>query len=264
MGRIAFLSGLPRTGSTVLGTLLAQHPDLHSTRTSCVREMMMVVRGYRLGESPYYDLKDPNSPAWGIMRGMLHGAYEKVGKKVILEKDRAWPTDIGLLKQIIQEDPKIIATVRPLPEIIASFVLLSQRVPNSKIAAEVLSFNREVDIWNLSRSIWDAYVYYTWRSLKTGYDNFPECFLLLEYDQIVNEPSETMGKICSYLGVEHHDPITTGLKNPNPENDKVYGIPGLHDVNPELKRTSPPAREVLGDECYQFWVDKQLEFWQHG
>jgi hypothetical protein len=52
------------------------------------------------------------------------------------------------------------------------------------------------------------------------------------------------------------------LVNPNKENDAVYGMPGLHDVKPELKRTSPPAWEVLGDECYDFWRNQKLEFWR--
>ena len=85
MVKFAFLSGLPRTGSTVLGTLLSQHPDLHPTRTSCVRDLLNYVKKFNLGESPYFNVKDPESPVWGMMRGMLYGAYEHVSEKVVVE-----------------------------------------------------------------------------------------------------------------------------------------------------------------------------------
>ena len=52
------------------------------------------------------------------------------------------------------------------------------------------------------------------------------------------------------------------IVNPNPENDSVYGMPGLHTVKSELKRTSPPAWEVLGEECYEWWSNRRLEFWE--
>lgn len=263
MVEFAFLSGLPRTGSTVLGTLLSQHPDLHPTRTSCVRDLLNYVKKFNLGESPYYDVKDPNSPVWSIMRGMLLGAYEHVAEEVVVEKDRGWAGDVALVRRLTGSDPKILSPVRPIPEIIASFMLLSQKIgATSKIEDELRLANRESNPWTLSRVIWEKYIYSSWRTFKAGYEQDPECFLLLEYDDIVTKPKETMALICIYLDVEPWAPTTTDLVNPNPENDSVYGMPGLHTVKSELKRTSPPAWEVLGDSCYEFWVERKLEFWQ--
>jgi sulfotransferase len=265
MDRFAFLSGLPRTGSTVLGTLLSQHPDLHPTRTSCVRDLINYAVKFSLGESPYFDAKDPQSPVWGIAKGMLYGAYENIKEEIVIEKDRGWAKNVELARKLTGRDPQILSPVRPIPEILASFILLSQKIgANSKIEDEVRKLNRESNTWNLSRVIWEKYVYSSWKWFKTGYEENPECFLLLEYDDIVSKPKETMGLICTYLDVAPWAPSTTGLKNPNPENDAIYGMPGLHEVKQELKRTSPPAWEVLGEECYDFWASKNLEFWARG
>ena len=263
MKRFAFLSGLPRTGSTVLGTLLSQHPDLHPTATSVVRDQLLCVKKYNLGESPYYNLKDEHSPCWAMMRGMLYGAYEHVTEEVVVEKDRGWAADISLIRRLTGEEPRIISPVRPIPEIIASFVLLSRKIgANSKIEDEIRLANRQSNAWSLSRVIWEKYIYSSWRTFRAGYEAHPECFLLLDYDEIVSEPKKTMALLTTYLDVAPWAPSTTNLKNPNPENDRVYGMPGLHDVKPELKRTSPPAWEVLGDECYDFWRSQKLEFWR--
>jgi len=265
MADFAFLAGLPRTGSTVLGTLLSQHPSLHPTRTSCVRDLLNYVKKFNLGESPYYDVKDPASPVWGMMRGMLLGAYEHVAEEIVIEKDRGWAADVALIRKLTGCEPRILSPVRPIPEIIASFILISKKIGSqSKIEDEVRLAGRESNTWSLSRVIWEKYIYANWRVFKAGYEQDPDCFLLLEYNDIVTKSEETMGLICTYLDVEPWVPSTTGLVNPNKENDAVYGMPGLHTVKSELKRTSPPAWEVLGDECFEFWQNQKLEFWEAG
>ena len=42
--RIYFLVGLPRSGSTLLANILAQHPRIHVTPTSGVVDMLVTVR----------------------------------------------------------------------------------------------------------------------------------------------------------------------------------------------------------------------------
>jgi hypothetical protein len=228
-----------------------------------VRDQLNGVKKFSLGESPYYDVKDPNSPCWAMMRGMLYGAYEHVTEEVVVEKDRGWAMDTELVRTLTKEQPLILSPVRSIPEIIASFVLISKKIgKQSKIEDELRLAGRESNSWTLSRVIWEKYIYSNWRIFKAGYEKDPDCFLLLEYENIVSKPKETMALICTCLDVEPWSPKTTGLVNPNKENDAVYGMPGLHTVKSELKRTSPPAWEVLGDECYDFWTSKKLEFWR--
>jgi sulfotransferase len=216
-----------------------------------------------LGESFFFDRRDSQSPAWGIARGILHGAYEKIHREVIIDKDRGWASDVSLLEGVLGQRPKIIATVRDVTEIIASFILLSQGA-KTKIGEEVLSLDRKIDVWTLSRIIWEKYVYHDWRVFKAGYENNPDCFLLVDYRDLVLNPDKTMRAISSYLGVSEWVPDVEKLENPNPENDQIYGIPGLHTIHRKLEKVSPPAREVIGHECHQFWASKNLDFWRRG
>ena len=197
------------------------------------------------------------------MRGIMEGAYHNVDEdKIVVEKDRGWSGDIPKLSKIIQSKPKIIATVRPVEEIIASFVLLSKKIGRtSKIDDEVRALNRDMDNTNRARIIWEKYVYANWRTFKIGYEYDPSCFLLINYNDIISDPQQVINRISSFLRVDTFDVKTTGLSNPRPENDEVYGLPGLHHVREELKRVSPPAVEVLGEELCQTWKNKRLSFW---
>jgi sulfotransferase len=262
MKDFVFLSGLPRTGSTLLGSLLSQHPSLHSSSTSIIRDLIVNVKGYYLGESPYFKVKDLNSPVWRIMRHILYGAYEHINKPIIVEKDRNWSKDIMFIEKLINKKPKIIAPVRPISEILSSFILLSERIEYvSKIDEEVLKYKRELNHRNRCRILWEKYIYGSWRSLKSGYECNPECFLILDYNDIVNNPIKIVNKICKFLNIDNYEVEIKNIVNISPEDDHVYGLPGLHELRSEIKRTSPEAEEVLGSDLFNFWSEKKLEFW---
>ena len=263
MRKFVFLAGLPRTGSTVLGTLLSQHTELKTTATSVVRGLMWHTLNLNLGQSLYYNRYDDKSELWGTLRGILNGAYESYPQSIIVEKDRGWAKDVSITAKVIGETPKIIAPVRSLPDIIASFVLVARKAGiSSKIYEEVITAGREINSWSLSRIIWEKYVYHSWRDMKASYEAHPECFHLVEYDGLLGNTGAVMGDIYNFIGVNPISTETKNLINPHPENDTVYGLKGLHDVRSELKRTSPPAWEILGDSCYSFWCEKNLEFWR--
>lgn len=262
MNQIAFLSGLPRTGSTVLGTLLSQHPELHPTGTSVLANHVEYLSGFHFGESLRYDVNDPNSPLWGMLKGMLKGHYRNIPKHTVLDKSRLWSKYVPLLEKTLKEKPKVIATVRPVTEIITSFMVLANKIgPHSQVHETVRQEGRQINEWSLSRVIWERYIYADWRSLKIGLENRPENFLVIDYDDIVTIPHETMNCISEFLGVPTIDFSTKDLSNPVPENDSIYGMPGLHTVRPTLNKVSKKPVDVLGRDCCGFWEDKHLDFW---
>ena len=260
MTQFRFLAGMPRSGSTVLATLLSQHPDLHTSATSVLRDLIHSVRRYHLGESPYFP--SGCEQLLNIQRGMLQSFYDHVAEPYVLEKDRGWANDCPLLETLLGEPPRIVATTRRVSETIASFCLIADRVgPSNKIDEEVRDAGREVSSWTRSRIIWEKYLYTNWRTFKAGYESHPDCFLLVDYEDIVNDPKRTVNLIHTYFDLGCSGVRPTKLVNPSPENDAVYGIPGLHDVRPTLERTSPPPEEVLGAEVCAYWDKQKLEFW---
>ena len=263
MNRFVFLAGLPRTGSTVLGTLLNQHPFLYPTETSMVQHYVHYISTSFVGEYLQYDLNDPQSPLWGIVRGILHGAYEHVKGKVVIEKSRGWVWNIDVLKKSLGENPKVIATVRSIPEILSSFILLANKIgEESKIHKELRELGYPTTPWNLSHFIWEKYVAFDWQGFQQAYEAHAELFHLIEYGHLVENPEEVLNNLYTYIEVPPIKIHTDSLVRTVVENDDAFGLPGLHDVRSSLSRTSPPAIEVLGEECYNFWEAQHLEFWR--
>lgn len=263
MVEFRFLAGLPRSGSTVLATLLSQHPELHTSATSILRDLLHSVERYHLGESFYFE-RDCEQQL-NIQRSILQGFYQHVTEPYVLEKDRGWATDCCFIEKLTGERPRIIATTRRISEVIASFSLLADKVgPSNKMDDELHLVNRPVNQWTRSRILWEKYIHASWRDFKRGYENNRDCFYLVDYDYLVGNPMNAIRGVYSFLGLGPVTTATSGLVNPSPENDAVYGIPGLHDVRSKLERTSPPPEEVLGEEVTKFWDDKKLEFWRQG
>lgn len=264
--RFAFLSGLPRTGSTVLGKMLSQHEKLHVTPTSPINRLIAAPFNFCLGTSHYFDINDESSPAWAISRSILTAAYEHIPPhKTVLEKDRGWSRRVQMLEGMFRETPKIIAPVRKIPDILSSFVLLCQRIgPNNQIDAEIRNRGLEVNNENRCDIIWDKYVMESWRDLKTGVEYNPRAFILLTYDSIVEAPQQTVEACCNFLGLDSFQVKTTGLSEQKKSEDLLFGLPGLHTLRDEIRKNSPPAKEVLGDRLFSLWASRELEFWDRG
>lgn len=263
MNRFVFLAGLPRTGSTVLGALLNQHPFLYPTETSMVHRHIHEVSNFFVGEYPLYDTNDPNSPLWGIVRGILQGAYEHVKGKVVIEKSRGWSWEIDNLRKALGEPPKFVATVRSIPEIISSFILLANKIGDeSKIHTQLRETGYPITTWNLSHFIWEKYIDADWQGFRQAHETNTDLFHLIEYDDLVQKPEKVLNSFYSFIEVPPIKVHTDFLVRGAVENDDAFGLPGLHDIRSNLSRTSPPALEVLGEECYNFWETQHLEFWR--
>ena len=117
-----FDCGLPRSGSTLLTALLNQNPQIHAGTLSPVFEVMYYTNDRLQGEQAQA------FPKPEVFRRMVSNViteyYSDRDEEVIIDKCRAWPAHIDLIKQYITPDPKIICTVRHPLDILASFITL--------------------------------------------------------------------------------------------------------------------------------------------
>jgi sulfotransferase len=84
---------------------------------------------------------------------------------------------------------------------------------------------------------------------------------LIEYDDLINQPEETMKKIYDFLGEEYFQHNFESIENIHRENDQmVYGLPDMHDVRSTLSKVSAKPEEVLSEATLAKCVG--AEFWR--
>ena len=133
-----FLSGLPRSGSTVLAAILNQNPLVHVTPTSGLISIMgAVAEKWERDESIHVQGRNDDDMV-RMLRGLMQAKNETITKPVIIDKNRGWPAPpiMKTMTKVLGQKPKIIATVRNVPDCIASFVRVVKPDNVQKFLAE--------------------------------------------------------------------------------------------------------------------------------
>ena len=85
--RIFFMSGLPRSGSTLLANILAQHPRIHVTPTSGICDMLVQVRNGWDANDAFRAMHRHQSEQVkeNVLRAILQGYFAHVDKPVCID-----------------------------------------------------------------------------------------------------------------------------------------------------------------------------------
>ena len=137
-----FLAGLPRSGNTVLSSLLNQNPEIYSSPLS-------PVCGYMWDLHKSLDNREANfrndftSNNMSIMSNIMDSFYYNIDKPIIFDREKSWgtPGNLKVIKKYITPSPKIIFTVRPILEVLASFISLIPEDSLSYIDEDMASSN---------------------------------------------------------------------------------------------------------------------------
>jgi len=187
-----------------------------------------------------------------VLESMLSSKYADRTEEYIFDKSREWLSPV-ILKTMsaIQSDIKIIATVRPVAECIASLVKIAK--PSSRFNTDdVKDFCKNSP---LAKFFFESYA-----RLKEVYETRPDSVLFIEYDDLVRSPATQMDRISDFIGADHFNSHDFANVPPSGEVDVVWGIDGLHDVRPVVGKQEYSAREVLGDEIFDYYQGG--EFWK--
>ena len=263
--RFFFLSGLPRSGSTLLGAILNQNPRVFVTPTSPLMDILYIT------EKGWAQI--PQSKTWhdprllsNVYHGIVHSIFRHIEAPIIIDKHRAWPRNINGIRQVFLESPKIICTVRDISEILASFLILVRKARQegkSNFCDERLkSRNLSLTDENFCRSMAEHLFNDTYLSVKIGYDQAPACIHFVEYRDLLTEPALCLQRIYRFLNLPDFSHRFDRIENPIEEHDEFWGLDGLHRIRGVLKKTSPPASEVLGPSLHALFHEKGFEFWR--
>ena len=251
MKNIYFLSGLPRSGSTVLAAILNQNPAVHTTATSGLLDMLVgTLRAWADSMSTHAtpDKAKAEAEIQRILKTICEAKYADVDKPIILDKARGWASDVNIptMAKVLGHKPKIIATVRNIPDCVASMV----RIAKPDNLEEFLRTSELV-----------SHVKESYQVLESGFRFAPECILFVDYDDLLSNPQKELDRIHAFLDIPAFDYDLNAINADHLKEDDegTWQVKGLHDVKPELKRQhATTAEDVLGVFYLQY---VQPRFW---
>lgn len=249
------MSGLPRSGSTLLAAILNQNPNLYSSPQSDLLDIMYTLNS-KITTFECYDSGILMDGSRNAVKQLGNSYYANINKSIIIDKHRSWGTPYNInLAKILNKDVKIIMTVRPILEILTSFITLAEKYPNTNWIDAEINAN---DIWSKNyRSEDDVRCDWIMRPYGdidksllslSSYIKHPEKIHIVKYEDIVNNPELTVNGIYDFLGIEQFDHSFDNIKSIHtPDDSKVYGVPALHNVRNTISNVSRDPKELLSD-----------------
>lgn len=230
------LSGLPRTGSTLLSAILSQNPNIHAEGNSAVCQLMWdmqqsVVNSEQL-KANNKDLNDK------LVKSIPHIYYGEIKKPIVVDKCRSWtlPANMQMLNRYFDNAPKVIVLVRPMVEIVASFMSLRKSNGWQELEIGLLDSGSEPIMRSLAGVEWA-------RKNNNGE------FIFVTYDELVDDTQATLKRIYEHCGWDTFDHNLDEIINTHKENDDVYSLVGQHDVRLQISRRTVDVD--LSDELIQ-------------
>jgi sulfotransferase len=266
MKNFYLISGLPRSGSTLLCNILAQNNDLFvSKSTSGCHDVLFSVRNqwdklieHQAEGVDYSQLKR-------VLQNILN-SYHSTDKNVIIDKGRGWLSLIEMVEFITGQIPKIIVPVRNINEILSSFEKLWRKSTGQtqwnfegENYFQAQTLGGRCDIWsNSSQPVGLAY-----NRVKDAIDRgYKEQLLFLEFDELTSNPSEALKRVYNYLQLPCFDHDFNNVPQYTQEDDEgVHRIPNLHKIRSQVLPLPHDANRILGD----FLTNKysNLEIWRN-
>lgn len=255
---IHFISGLPRSGSTLLAGILRQNPRFHAGMTSPVGSIYRALEqsmSRRNETAVFIDTKQRRD----ILAGLFTNYYDEIHtEKVVFDTNRMWCAKLPALTQLFPT-ARVICCVRDVNWIMDSIERLVRR--NAFEPSGMFGYESGGTVFSRIGAVAtsDGLVGYALDALKDGF--FGEqalAMILLEYDALVTDPARAIRMIYDFIGEPWFPHDFDNVEYDPGEFDLALGAPGLHTIRRKVEFI--PRRTILPPQLFHRYDDDM--FWR--
>lgn len=253
-----FISGLPRSGSTLTAALLRQNPRFHAGMSSPVASLFDGLIAQVSAGTELSSMVDA-AQRERLLRGLFESYYADRPEPVLFDTNRAWTAQLPALMRLFPE-AKVVCLVRDV-----AWIMDSMECQYRQNAFEhTRLFNNPAErstVYTRTEALAGAnrLVGYAWHALKEAcYSAFADRLVIIEYDLLTRRAPEVFRLLYDFLGEPAYDHDFDAVAYDAPAFDAQLGLDGLHRVHPKVE---PRRREtILPPDLFQRYA--QLAFWR--
>lgn len=265
MKQFYFMSGLPRSGSTLLTALLNQNPNIHASTNSPLLDTIHYTEEYLLKNSEQYKANPKPECAHKVLSSISYNYYFNTPENIIVDKSRGWVNQIEHIKDYITKEPKIICPVRDIHDIISSFLYLIQKSSTTSFIDKGL-IERNIPITNDNRADYlmssEGSIGLCYHALSEAYRKGNDKYLLLvDYDDLIKNPQQQLNRIYEFLEIPKFAHNFDSVKTKEDEDDSVYQLENMHTVRDKVEKIHRDNTKFLSKYILNKY--KNMEFWKN-
>jgi hypothetical protein len=218
MKQYKFLGGMPRSGGTLLASILYQNPSIHTEGLSALGWLMWNAHLALNIDQTHAARRQEHAKKMVAKLPDMH--YENVSRPIVVDRSRAWSSN--QMKSLLLEyfkEPKVVCQTRDRNEVLRSFEKLFERNNKDFYASNMYTgFQRAEDA--------------TLEALRSK----DQMFLFVDYGELVDSPQTTLERIYEFWDLPKFKHDFQNVKKATNEDDSVYGLVGMHEVRPIVGR----------------------------
>lgn len=259
MDKLHFISGLPRSGSTLFAAILNQNPRFHAGMSSPVGSLVANLQRHMSNENDMAVFID-NDQRTEILRSIFPAFYRAVPQdKVIFDTNRLWCAKMPLLSHLYPH-AKVIACIRHIPWIIDSIERLVRA--NNLEPSKMFNFEAGGTVYNRFDALASSggmvgFAYHALREAFFGEQS--ERLMLLSYESLTANPQRALTEVYNFLDEPHFQHNFDHVEYQANEFDIRLGSPGLHTVSGPVRNTKRqtilPPDLFVRMEPDSFWLE---------
>jgi len=252
-----FISGLPRSGSTLLSAILRQNPRFHAGISSPVAGLAAGVLAQVSAGSEFSTMVDTQQRR-ALLRGLFDAYYSTSEQPLVFDTNRQWSGRLPLLRDLFP-GAKVIACVRNVAWVMDSIERLYRANPYENTRLFNANGGRGSVYTRLEGLIQhDQMVGSAWAALREAYyGEQAESMLLVDYELLSRAPQQVIPLIYDFVGEPAFEHDFEHIDYDAVDFDLQLGVPGLHRVRAKVEFQS--RRTILPPDLYDKY--SKLSFW---
>lgn len=217
------ISGLPRSGSTLLCNILNQNPDFYAGSTSPLPELIgsftkTASTCSEIVSALTNDTEQTTKKLQKMISSMIFEWYSDKDK-IVFDKSRGWSFNSLLLQNMFQ-NIKIIVTVRDLRSIFGSIEKQHRKNPIFDLAQnpnQKTIHNRADAMLSPEGVIGQCVI-----GIEDVLARTPQNVFIMQYEAFTLDPSTKMRELYQFLEIEYYDHTFEDIKGTAEDVDALY------------------------------------------
>jgi sulfotransferase len=258
-----YLVGLPRSGNTLLASILNQNPEVSVTANSIFPSILWALHKEKENNLLFLNFPDHESYD-NMLKGLIDSYYKNWPSSVIIDR-AAWGSknNVMLIEKYCPNKPKFVVLVRPILEVLASFIKWSTENPHNFLNTETNNGTIEEKCDFLMRP--DLQIIQEYASIHNLYSNQDKYeVLFIDYTDLVKNAPNEIQKIYTFLDLPQFEHKFTDIDqfevNKVKYDDSVVGN-SLHTIKTKaIEKTKYDVIDYLPKSVIEKYSG--LDFWE--
>lgn len=256
--KYVFTAGLPRAGTTLLGTILRQNPEFSASISG---PLARFVRGI-IQESTAqggYGTECPPEKTKKLLQGLFDNYYDNPTKRVCVNHNRGWPLLLPTIKDMYP-DAKLLMCVRDVCEVLDSFEVLLRK--NPYIFSSMFSPDEGINVYTRAETLLNPgrTLGFAYNAMKQGITSeHRKDIMIIEYKNLASDPERMLKSIYKFIDEPYFEHAFDSVEASYDEFDEEVKLPGLHTTRKEVRylpRTSvipPDLQQMVNHNFPSVW-----------